>query len=201
MKREEGEEGKKREKNERERQRIKRKKNGSELALNRGGLEDMDKGKETAQEAKKAEASEKPQEEKFAELTEKYLRLAAEFDNYKKRIEKEKGMLVRIGEEKAVSALLPVLDDLEGAREAVKEENARKGIEMLKQKVWGVLQKEGLVKVRSEGKFDENLHEAVMSEKGEEEGKITKVILEGYAFRGKVIRHAKVCVSKKEGGN
>ncbi len=132
------------------------------------------------------------------DLKERYLRLAAEFDNYKKRVQKEKMEILAHGEEKTVLAILPILDDLDAAENALKDEGARKGVEMVRQKILSILEKEGLERIKAEGKFDEILHEAVMTEKGEEDGKITKVISIGYLFRGNVLRHAKVAVSKKE---
>ncbi|MEM2963274.1 MAG: nucleotide exchange factor GrpE [Candidatus Anstonellales archaeon] len=131
------------------------------------------------------------------ELKDKYLRLAAEFDNYKKRMEKEKTELLRRGEEKMILSLLPVLDDLEAAVDSVEDEQAKKGILLIKEKIFSLMEREGLEKINTDGTFDESIHEAVLLEKGNEDGRIIRVISPGYKFKGKVIRYAKVVVSKK----
>ena len=163
---------------------------------------------ETAEEAiigsqEKKEVSEKePQKKEETQkshhgheegLKESYLRLAAEFENYQKRVDKEKRDLLESGGREAVRALLPLLDDFEAAIKDVKEGS---GLMLLHKKLMETLQKEGLERIDCAGKFNPDLHEALMSEECQkDEGEITRVISSGYKFRGKVLRYAKVCVS------
>ena len=138
------------------------------------------------------------------EERDKYLRLAAEFDNYRKRTLKEKAELIKNGGEKTLTAILPVLDDFERAlknMEATEATQAMKeGVELIFTKFNKVLAQEGLQKIETEGKdFDVDYHEAIAlipAPSEELKGKILDCVQTGYMLNDKVIRHAKVAVAQ-----
>jgi molecular chaperone GrpE len=166
---------------------------------------------ETAQE----EAAELTPEEQLANMLaeaqqmvseerDKYLRLSAEFDNYRKRTLKEKAELIKNGGEKTLTAILPVLDDFERAlknMEASEETKAMKeGVELIFNKFNKILSQEGLQKIETEGReFDVDFHEAIALIPAPSEdlkGKILDCVQTGYMLNDKVIRHAKVAVAQ-----
>ena len=168
---------------------------------------------ETAQE--EAPAAEQTVEEQLAGMLEeaqqmvreekdKYLRLSAEFDNYRKRTLKEKAELIKNGGEKTLTAILPVLDDFERAlknMETSEETKAMKeGVELIFNKFQKILGQEGLQKIETEGKeFDTDFHEAIALIPAPSEdlkGKILDCVQTGYMLNEKVIRHAKVAVAQ-----
>ena len=146
-----------------------------------------------------AEAQQMVNEEK-----DRYLRLAAEFDNYRKRTLKEKAELIKNGGEKTLTAILPVLDDFERAlknMEATEATQAMKeGVELIFTKFNKVLAQEGLQKIETEDKdFDVDYHEAIAlipAPSEELKGKILDCVQTGYMLNDKVIRHAKVAVAQ-----
>ena len=146
-----------------------------------------------------AEAQQMVNEEK-----DRYLRLAAEFDNYRKRTIKEKAELIKNGAEKTLTAILPVLDDFERALknlETTEETKAMKeGVELIFNKFNKVLEQEGLQKIETEGQdFDVDFHEAIAlipAPSEELKGKILDCVQTGYMLNDKVIRHAKVAVAQ-----
>ena len=139
-----------------------------------------------------------------AEERDKYLRLSAEFDNYRKRTLKEKAELIKNGAEKTLTAILPVLDDFERAlknMEASEETKAMKeGVELIFNKFQKILGQEGLQKIETEGQaFDVDFHEAIAlipAPSEELKGKILDCVQTGYMLNDKVIRHAKVAVAQ-----
>ena len=185
--------------------------------------EELLKNEETAQEAvenaeatqEEAPAQELTVEEQLANMLaeaqqmvneerDKYLRLAAEFDNYRKRTLKEKAELIKNGGEKTLTAILPVLDDFERAlknMEATEATQAMKeGVELIFTKFNKVLAQEGLQKIETEDKnFDVDYHEAIAlipAPSEELKGKILDCVQTGYMLNDKVIRHAKVAVAQ-----
>ena len=146
-----------------------------------------------------AEAKQMVEEQK-----DKYLRLSAEFDNYRKRTLKEKAELIKNGGEKTLTAILPVLDDFERAlknMEASEETKAMKeGVELIFSKFQKILGQEGLQKIETEGQaFDTDFHEAIALIPAPSEdlkGKILDCVQTGYMLNEKVIRHAKVAVAQ-----
>ena len=138
------------------------------------------------------------------EERDKYLRLSAEFDNYRKRTLKEKAELIKNGAEKTLTAILPVLDDFERAlknMEASEETKAMKeGVELIFSKFQKILGQEGLQKIETDGQtFDTDFHEAIAlipSPSEELKGKILDCVQTGYMLNDKVIRHAKVAVAQ-----
>ena len=155
--------------------------------------------------------TEEPQEEKapllvaqeqIEELKDKYLRAAAEFDNYRKRTLKEKAELILNGGEKTITAILPILDDMERAIENGKKTDdpqvIRDGMELILTKFIKTLEGQGVKKIdTTEAVFDTDLHEAIAMVPGmgdEKKGKVLDCIQAGYMLNDKVIRHAKVAV-------
>lgn len=136
------------------------------------------------------------------DLKDKYLRAIAEFDNYKKRVLKEKAELIRNGGEKTVTAILPVLDDFERAMSDKSEdpEAIKKGVHIIFNKFVKSLESLGVKKIETEGKdFDTDFHEAVAMVPGmgdDKKGKVVDCVQTGYTMNDKVIRHAKVAVGQ-----
>ena len=138
------------------------------------------------------------------EQKDKYLRLSAEFDNYRKRTMKEKAELIKNGGEKAISAILPILDDLERALQNMqKADNVQsmyEGLDLIFQKFHKVLAQEGLQKMEPVGEtFDTDYHEAIALVPAPDEaqkGKVLDCVQSGYKLNDKVIRHAKVVVAQ-----
>ena len=128
--------------------------------------------------------------------------LMAEFQNYKKRVAKEKNDIREYATEKLVMELLPVLDNFERALAASAEDDPAgyaKGMELIFTQMVTELQKSGLAEVEAEGQdFDPTKHNAVMTEENEEleSGKVSKVLQKGYALNDKVIRPSMVAVTK-----
>lgn len=176
------------------------------------GQEDIDK--ESAENAAddKEVASDETEEQsaldkaldKIAELQDKYLRSVAEFDNYRKRTLKEKTELILNGSEKAVCAVLPVVDDIERAisngQNTDDPEVLKEGMLLIYQKFEKVLESLGVKKIdTTDALFDVDIHEAVAMVPGmgdDKKGKVIDCIQTGYKLNDKVIRHAKVAVGQ-----
>ena len=166
---------------------------------------------ETQKEAAEESAAEEQASKELAEAQktieeqhDKYLRLSAEFDNYRKRTLKEKAELIKNGGEKAITAILPILDDLERAAKAPDTSDEakamREGIELIYNKFLRVLNQEGLQQIETDGAdFDTDYHEAIAmvpSPSEDQKGKILDCVQTGYKLNDKVIRHAKVVVAQ-----
>lgn len=142
--------------------------------------------------------------EQLASLQDKYLRQIAEFDNYRKRILKEKSELILNGGEKVISSLLPVLDDFERALINIKkggdETTLLQGTELIYQKLLSTLESQGLSKIKTEKEdFNTDFHEAVAMVPVDDEsmkGKVVDCVQTGYTLNNKVIRHSKVAVGQ-----
>lgn len=143
-------------------------------------------------------------QEEIAQLKDKYLRSVAEFDNYRKRTLKEKAELILNGSEKAVQAILPVIDDMERAiANAEKTEDVsvlREGMKLIYQKTNKIMESLGVKKIDTDNAdFDTNFHEAVAMVPGmgdDKKGKVLDCVQTGYTLNDKVIRHAKVAVGQ-----
>ena len=157
---------------------------------------------ETTEEEEK-DPLEKAQDE-IAELNDKYLRSVAEFDNYRKRTLKERAELILNGGEKVLSAILPVVDDMERAIEnGAKTDNPqviREGMELIVHKLLKVLEAQGVSTIETDdADFDTDVHEAVAMVPGmgdDKKGKVIDCLQKGYKLNDKVIRHAKVAVGQ-----
>ena len=141
----------------------------------------------------------KKEEQDSSALKEQLLRLAAEFDNYKKKVKKDIEYSERRGKAALIKDLLPVIDDLEIAILAWKggKDNLAQGLEMIYSNLMGVLKREGLSVVEVDGVFDPYRHEIVMAvESDEKEGTILGIVKKGYMFDDKLLRPASVMVAK-----
>ena len=176
---------------------------GEELELN---------NEETTQNESETQTEDANKEEQLDPLTaaqieaeqwkDKYIRLAAEFENYKKRTLKEKSELILNGSEKTVAAVLPVIDDFERATadktddpQAIKE-----GFELIYKKFMKTLESLGVNKIETEdADFNVDYHEAIAMVPGmgdDKKGKVIDCVQTGYTLNDKVIRHAKVAVGQ-----
>lgn len=146
------------------------------------------------------DAEQSPQEKEEDEaLNTKYLRLMADFQNYKRRAEKEKGDIYAYANEKLVTQLLDVIDSFERAlMHEGADESFAEGMRMIFKQLTGVLEKAGLEEINALGEdFDPNFHNAVMMEDNAdyESGKVTEVMQKGYLLNKKVIRPSMVKVN------
>ena len=159
-----------------------------------------------AAEAEASVESDEKEEDAKAENTEedealntKYLRLMADFQNYKRRAEKEKGDIYAYANEKIVVELLNVLDNFERAlQHEAADESFAEGMRMIFKQLTDVLEKSGLEEIKAQGEeFDPNFHNAVMTEDNPdyESGKVTAVLQKGYLLNKKVIRPSMVKVN------
>lgn len=138
----------------------------------------------------------------IAELKKQILYKVAEFDNYRKRVIKEKADLILNGGEKVITAILPVMDDMERALEQMrKAEDVQavvEGVELIQKKFMGILEKQGVKPIETkDADFDVEVHEAIAqfpAPSEELKNKVVDCTLKGYKLNEKVIRHAQVVV-------
>lgn len=128
-------------------------------------------------------------------------RLAADFDNYRKRELRDRQQLVARSGERVVTKLLPVLDDLERALEAAEQHEEAKvldGVRMTRDALAGVLASEGVDEIAADGAFDPHVHEALMTQPadGVESGTVVQVVQRGYRIGDAVLRPARVVVAE-----
>ncbi|MFC1804820.1 nucleotide exchange factor GrpE [Candidatus Omnitrophota bacterium] len=143
---------------------------------------------------------------KAAELHDKVLRLQADFENSRKRLQKEKEEFIQFANEGLILELLNVLDDLERATELAQDKHQDlpaflKGTEMILAHLYEMLKEHGIKPIEAKGKeFDPNLHEALMQVQDDNlpEHTVTEELQKGYLLKGRVIRTAKVKVSKNK---
>ena len=156
-----------------------------------------------SEEEKLAQELEKANEQ-IEEQKDKYLRLSAEFDNYRKRTMKEKAELILNGGEKSISSILPVIDDFERAiktMETAKDVKAvKEGVELIYNKFMAVMAQNGVKVIETKDQpLDTDYHEAIAvipAPSEEQKGKILDCVQTGYTLNDKVIRHAKVVVGE-----
>ncbi len=151
-----------------------------------------------APEENENEAVEQPSENKeYTELYDKYLRLLAEFENYKRRTQKEKEEVYSLAKSDIVSNLLPVIDNFDRAEKLIEDESVAEGIRLIRKQFDEFLKKLGVEEIEAQGcEFDPNFHSAVLHEdaEGEPENTVCEVLLKGYKLGDRVIRHAMVKV-------
>ena len=180
--------------------------------------EDMAKEPETAQEkaaqseekgadenagdTSKSDSKKDPKDVQIEELQDRLKRQMAEFDNFRKRTEKEKSSMYEIGAKDIIEKVLPVLDNFErglaAVPEDVKDSSFAEGVEMIYKQLVKTLEDAGVEAIEAVGKqFDPNLHNAVMHIDDENygENEITQELLKGYKYRGTVVRHSMVQVA------
>ncbi len=140
----------------------------------------------------------------YDRLNDKLIRLAAEFDNFKKRTARERVDLLQTAAKDTIADLLPILDDFDRAKKLSDDESSdesfSEGVQLVYQKLHTTLKKKGLKVMESDGQdFDAELHEAlteIPAPSDELKGKIVDTIEKGYFLQDKIIRHAKVVVGK-----
>ncbi|MCR4629569.1 MAG: nucleotide exchange factor GrpE [Clostridium sp.] len=142
-------------------------------------------------------------DEKIAELTDRLQRNMAEFDNFRKRTEKEKAQMFDMGAKNVIEKILPVVDNFERALGSLSEEEREasfaKGVDGIYRQIEKLFEDLDVKPIEALGqKFDPNLHNAVMTdeESDAEEDTITMDLQKGYTFRGQVVRHSMVKVKK-----
>jgi len=166
----------------------------------------------TAEEASEAEEKPSDEEDEFSKLGEElenqksqYIRLAADFDNYRKRQEQEREALLKYGAEDTLKKLLPVLDTIERAKKSFQEiedcQQLKQSFEAIEKQFFDSLDKIGVTKIETVGKeFDPNLHEAVMQTQTDEhdDHSIVTELQSGYKLQDRVVRPAMVNVAVKD---
>lgn len=133
------------------------------------------------------------------EWKDKYLRAHADFENVKKRLERDKNQALEYAYEKIAKDLLPIIDTLERAKEAAKEHSAiLEGINLTQDNLLKALQKNGIEEISTSGEFDPNLHECIMQVQNAElnDGDIAQVLQKGYVYKERTLRPAMVAVVK-----
>ena len=136
-----------------------------------------------------------------AETDDRLLRLAADFDNYKKRALRERHEYVAFANERLVKELLPILDDLDRALQAASEhEEAQleEGVRLVHRSLEQLLQREGVKEIDTSGRFDPHVHEALLAQPVEdvESGDVVDVVQKGYTLGDRVVRPARVIVAE-----
>jgi molecular chaperone GrpE len=169
-----------------------------------GASEEEETVEETAEEEQEEEIKEPTTEEKLAELQDRYLRLSAEFDNFRKRTLKEKIDLQKSANESLLGALLPVADDFDRAMQSVEEakdiEAVKEGMRLISGKFQGFLNQQGVKEIEAVNKaFDTDLHEAITKvpvPSKKLKGKVVDVVQKGYYLNEKVLRFSKVVIGE-----
>jgi molecular chaperone GrpE len=169
-------------------------------------LDRQDEEQEVVEEPAAAAAAAAPAAEEEADAPaqapdEAYLRLAADFDNYRKRVAREQAALTVRANERLLNELLPVLDDLERALEAAAEHEEAKleeGVRLVHQALVGLVERHGLSEIDTDGGFDPHVHEALLTQPGEgaAEGSVLQVLQKGYRLGERVLRPARVIVAE-----
>jgi molecular chaperone GrpE len=139
------------------------------------------------------------EDERLAALEDQLKRVAADFDNFRKRAVRERADTVAFANERLVKELLPILDDLERALVAAHDHEEAKlieGVQLVHRSLETLLQREGLKEIETEGQFDPHVHEALLSQPSEQdEGAVIDVLQKGYKLGDRVLRPARVVVA------
>lgn len=167
------------------------------------GAEDASDPKKKSRLFGKKDKKKDKKDQQIEELSDRLIRQMAEFDNFRKRTEKEKSQMFDTGAGSIVEKILPVIDDLErglaAMSDAEKDTSFAKGIEMIYKKFIGILNDAGVTAIEAVGKeFDPNFHNAVMQSPSEEyeSGYVVQELQKGYLYKEKVIRHSMVIVAE-----
>lgn len=174
-----------------------------EAAKDSGEAESDDTDKKKSKFFGKKEKKKDKKDQQIEELTDRVMRQMAEFDNYRKRTEKEKGQMFDSGAGMIIEKILPVIDDFERGLAAMSDEEKEtsfgKGMEMIYKKFTGILKDAGVSEIEAVGKeFDPAFHNAVMQAPSEEyeSGVVIQELQKGYMFKEKVLRHSMVTVAE-----
>lgn len=165
-------------------------------------MEDI-KNEETIENIEEAAATDLDAETKYKELEDKYLRAYADFENTKKRLEKEKQMAIDYTNEKFAKEMLPIIDSLELALahsgEVAEGDKLREGVSLTLDTLIKTFERNGIKQIAVSGPFDPKMHEAITQVPSDEieEGHIVATLQKGYIFKDRVIRPALVSVCKK----
>ena len=147
--------------------------------------------------AEEQETESKEDNKEYKELYDKYLRLLAEFENYKKRTQKEKDDIYALAKSDVVTSMLPVIDNFDRAEKVIEDSTVAEGVKLIHKQFDDFLNKIGVEEIPAEGlEFDPNFHSAVFHEdvEGEPENTVSEVLQKGYKLGERVIRHAMVKV-------
>ncbi len=156
-----------------------------------------EEAEEKAEEIVEEQETESNGDSEYKELYDKYLRLLAEFENYKKRTQKEKEDIYAHAKSDVVKSMLPVIDNFDRAEKVIEDPTVAEGIKLIHKQFDEFLTKIGVEEIPAEGlEFDPNLHSAVFHEdvEGAPENTVSEVLLKGYKLGERVIRHAMVKV-------
>ncbi len=141
-----------------------------------------------------------PEAAPVVEEDDRLLRLAADFDNYKKRVAREREEYVAFANERLVKDLLPILDDLERALAAVgehEEATVEEGVRLVHRSLASLLERNGVKEIETTGQFDPHVHEALLAQPSEdaESGTVIDVVQKGYTIGDRVVRPARVVIA------
>jgi molecular chaperone GrpE len=141
------------------------------------------------------------QQEEQEVVDDRLLRLAADFENYKKRAARERQEYIALANERLLKELLPILDDLERALNAAEqheEAQLEEGVRLVHRSLASLLERQGVHEIATDGKFDPHVHEALLAQPAEdkEQGDVVDVIQKGYTIGGRVVRPARVIVAE-----
>ena len=144
---------------------------------------------------------EQEQQQESAAADDRLLRLAADFDNYKKRAARERAEYVALANERLLKELLPILDDLERALNAAEEHEEAQledGVRLVHRSLASLLERQGVKEIATDGKFDPHVHEALLAQPAEDKapGDVVGVIQKGYTIGDRVVRPARVIVAE-----
>ena len=140
-------------------------------------------------------------EEQEPEQDDRLLRLAADFENFKKRAARERQEYVQLANERLIGELIPILDDLEralAAAEQHEEAQLEEGVRLVHRSLAALLERHGIAPIETDGKFDPHVHEALLSQPAEEaeSGDVLNVVQKGYKLGDRVVRPARVIVAE-----
>jgi molecular chaperone GrpE len=147
------------------------------------------------------EQEEQQEESAAAPVDDRLLRLAADFENYKKRAARERQEYVAFANERLLRELLPILDDLERALDAAEEHQEaqlEEGVRLVHRSLASLLERQGVKEISTDGKFDPHVHEALLAQPSDEadQGDVLDVIQKGYKIGDRVVRPARVIVAE-----
>ena len=133
------------------------------------------------------------------EVDDRLLRLAADFENYKKRAARERSEYIALANERLIAELIPILDDLERALSAAEEHQEaqlEEGVRLVHRSLASLLERNGVKEIETDGKFDPHVHEALLSQPSDsEEGSVIDVVQKGYTLGDRVVRPARVVIA------
>ena len=165
------------------------------------GKKDIEESKKEEKQPEEKKSAPKEEEKELAETKDRLLRLAAEFDNYKKKAAKDVDGAKSFGKAELIKTLLPMLDEFELAimafNGAANDKNHVKGIELVYSNVLSTLKSAGLKEIETKGRYDPYKHEIMLAKESKEpEGTILEIVRKGYTFNDFLLRPSAVIVSK-----